>query len=195
MEKKLEDYLHFYLPYNIKCETPKGIGLMCTYGIAGIAIGFGMNPGYKEFMPSEGIKPIFRPLSDISDGEAVELFNIGRGAHSDNKIDEVKRMATNEFYLRTGIAEYLFGFWSGHDNDVRVPIGYTFYIKRYYISEDLSVSNSGIESSPSHFTPIKNEDKIVSCKNQTELFRYLLSKGFDLFGLIEAGLAIDKTKL
>lgn len=26
-------------------------------------------------------------------------------------------------------------------------------------------------------------------------FKYLLSKGFDLFGLIEAGLAIDKTKL
>ena len=26
-----------------------------------------------------------------------------------------------------------------------------------------------------------------------ELFRWLLSKGFDLFGLIEAGLAIDKT--
>lgn len=27
-----------------------------------------------------------------------------------------------------------------------------------------------------------------------EMFRYMLSKGFDLFGLIEAGLAIDKTK-
>lgn len=28
-----------------------------------------------------------------------------------------------------------------------------------------------------------------------EQFRYLLNRGFDLFGLIEAGLAIDKTKL
>lgn len=28
-----------------------------------------------------------------------------------------------------------------------------------------------------------------------ESFRYLLSKGFDLFGLIEAGLAIDKTTI
>lgn len=28
-----------------------------------------------------------------------------------------------------------------------------------------------------------------------EITRYLLSKGFDLFGLIEAGLAIDKTKI
>lgn len=33
-----------------------------------------------------------------------------------------------------------------------------------------------------------------SSNDSFELTRYLLSKGFDLFGLIEAGLAIDKTK-
>lgn len=32
-------------------------------------------------------------------------------------------------------------------------------------------------------------------KGDTESIRYLLSKGFDLFGLIQAGLAIDKTKV
>lgn len=30
--------------------------------------------------------------------------------------------------------------------------------------------------------------------NTPECFKYLLSKGFDLFGLIESGLAIEKTK-
>jgi hypothetical protein len=30
--------------------------------------------------------------------------------------------------------------------------------------------------------------------HQPRIYAYLLSKGFDLFGLIEAGLAIDKTK-
>jgi hypothetical protein len=34
----------------------------------------------------------------------------------------------------------------------------------------------------------------LSTSNQVEVFRYLLSKGFDLFGLCEAGLAIDRTK-
>jgi len=30
---------------------------------------------------------------------------------------------------------------------------------------------------------------------EAESTRYLLSKGFDLFGLIKAGLAVDKTKM
>lgn len=34
--------------------------------------------------------------------------------------------------------------------------------------------------------------KVALCSERT---RYLLSRGFDLFGLIEAGLAIDKTTL
>lgn len=32
-------------------------------------------------------------------------------------------------------------------------------------------------------------------QSDPEQFQYLLSRGFDLFGLIEAGLAIDKTKM
>jgi hypothetical protein len=32
-------------------------------------------------------------------------------------------------------------------------------------------------------------------ESNSDQFRWILSKGFDLFGLIEAGLAIDKTKL
>lgn len=46
-------------------------------------------------------------------------------------------------------------------------------------------------------TTIDNfEDEFIhGGDNNTEIFRYLLSCDFDLFGLIESGLAIDKTTL
>ena len=62
MEKNIKDYLHLYLPYNIKCKTPSGVGLLCTCGLGGV-FGFGMNPGYKEFSTKDGIYPFLRPLS------------------------------------------------------------------------------------------------------------------------------------
>jgi len=43
------------------------------------------------------------------------------------------------------------------------------------------------------FGIIKIEERSFSIETHFESFRLLLSKHFDLFGLIEAGLAIDKT--
>lgn len=44
---------------------------------------------------------------------------------------------------------------------------------------------------------LPKDDTIFLYESQRNALRtqYLLSKGFDLFGLIEAGLALDKTKL
>jgi len=42
---------------------------------------------------------------------------------------------------------------------------------------------------------ILERDEIVLRQTAPEIMRYLLSKSFDLFGLIDAGLAIDKTKI
>ena len=40
-----------------------------------------------------------------------------------------------------------------------------------------------------------SDAKELEIYHTPKLFHYLLSKNFDLFGLIEAGLAINKTKL
>ena len=40
----------------------------------------------------------------------------------------------------------------------------------------------------------KGSKYVIDYRNSFEITRYLLSRHFDLFGLIEAGLAIDKTK-
>jgi hypothetical protein len=69
MSKKIQDYLHFY--FGCKVQTPKGVGTFCTIGVLGL-IGCGMNPGYEQFEP-ESIKPILRPLSDMTEDEKSYL--------------------------------------------------------------------------------------------------------------------------
>lgn len=41
----------------------------------------------------------------------------------------------------------------------------------------------------------ENSKYVIDVRNSFEVTRYLLSKHFDLFNLIEEGLAIDKTKI
>ncbi len=68
-----------------------------------------------------------------------------------------------------------------------------------YITDDVPVKVV-VRETGSVKISIGNEDHGASLfpagphGDKPEAFRFLLSKGFDLFGLIEAGLAIDKTK-
>ncbi len=57
------------------------------------------------------------------------------------------------------------------------------------VSEIIGVINVG------HFIKAATEKTAYNLRWQTcaELFTYLLSRGFDIFGLIPEGLAIDKT--
>lgn len=70
---QIADYLFMYLNSEIYCVTPDGIGKLCTLSMLGNH-GLGMNPGYKEYAPENGvIKPILRPWSDITEEEKKEL--------------------------------------------------------------------------------------------------------------------------
>ena len=129
MEKKIEDYLHLYLG----SEATVCAGDIDIDGI-GLLVKIDTNYGQKTAIVEKGkfcsevgvefIKPILRPLSDITKKEKKEM------------VDTQEKLVIH-----------------GYDKPVNLLV------------------DSG------------------------ETFRYLLSKGFDLFGLIEAGLAIDKTKL
>jgi len=90
-----------------------------------------------------------------------------------------------------GYRQYAFGFRYCPYNDSRLGDNISFYMKDYLIKDVLNVSSSGLEESKEGF----NNEKILTVENQSLIFIKLLSKHFDLFGLIESGLAIDKTTI
>jgi len=109
------------------------------------------------------IKPILRPLSSMTEDECGDIYTIERDRFLGHKTIDFDVRKSDNGFVVTRI-DLL---------DDRLMIG--FYGQIYKIIED--------GTSP-HIEPIRN---------QHEITRYLLSKHFDLFGLIESGLAIDKT--
>lgn len=117
--KELKDYLHLY----IGCKLQRG-GTV-TYALLSAA-------EYASFDAWSDLKPILRPLSDMTEEEKTEYKAKFNGMESTNILPEIRAGRLINFHLN---------------------------------------SKSPFEVA------------------------FLLSKGFDLFGLIEAGLAIDKTKI
>lgn len=130
MEKNIKDYLHLYL--GCECEIDKRVastkktGTLTNIDQTGVRLKGAFNDGH---IAHALVKPILRPLSDLTKEEVKIL-------------DEMARTQKN---------------------------GEQF---------------------------IKRETKFFSGirTRSAEALHYLLSKHFDLFGLIDAGLAIDKTK-
>jgi hypothetical protein len=132
MEKKIEDYLHLYLPYDIKVMFYDGErGKTVISEIASLSKEeIILNDPEDDYVfdlkkDSWALQLILRPLPDITDKEFAEMLEI---ANQNN----------------------------------------------YKLLE---------------------RDEIVLRQTAPEIMRYLLSKSFDLFGFIDAGLAIDKTKI
>lgn len=96
------------------------------------------------------LKPILRPLSDMTKEEGIEYA---------------------QFYCR---------------NKIAVPIDWVEIKMHESGSVNLSIGDGG--GGLSLFPGGPHGDK-------AEAFVYLLKKGFDLFGLIESGQALDKTKM
>lgn len=131
MEKKIEDFLHLYLGCNAKVLIEKEevtaliycVRTSRTVTISTIKSNFEINMKH--------VKPILRPLSDMTEDEEIQVCNICNLMTATN----IKQALMN----------------GGH---YVIHVGYGF-----------------------------------------ELTVYLLKQGFDLFGLIESNLAIDKTTL
>lgn len=147
MEKNIKDYLHLYL--GCECEHNSweiGRDEVPTYFSQGRKIS-----NLDEGMLSESelfeIKPILRPLSDMTEEEAVEVAKESE--------------------------------WTPHFRDVKVERN------RF---GDIIVSWDGMAESREEFNAT---GEMFYCSEQ---FIYLLSKHFDLFNLIESGLALDATK-
>lgn len=175
MEKKLEDYLHLYIPYGIYCETPSGKGKMCTLGILG-EFGFGMSPGLKVFKPEE-VKPYLRKLSSMSEEEMIEVLLIVNNHPSVDPID-AEELGEIEMFFNDG----------GNMVDGNVLVGANYSVRCF--EGQLCIMDCG--SITLHDT---GEERRADVYNQPVVFRYLLSKHFDLLGLIDENLAIDASTI
>lgn len=132
--KDIKDYLHLY------------VGCLCEIGseddkktrvLTGVDYGLGVHEGVFGFQKCavELVKPILRPLSDMTGGERIAAYDLH--FHKNMNVDKIApttKVNTLTLWMKDGFE---------------------------------------------HFTP--------------DTTRYLLAKSFDIFGLIEAGLAIDKT--
>jgi hypothetical protein len=150
---KLQAVLHFYLGCEFALIPKYNEGTRIDRMTSAC-------PEHKTVYGSNGenydydaIKPILRPLSSMTEEEAVEVCKFATEAKRHKSIDILS------IDVKRGYIHYMDGsMWSGDG------------VQEY---NDLEV----------HFNRI--------CPEQ---FHYLLSRGFDLFGLIPADLAINAKK-
>lgn len=132
-------------PGNIRSEIISAFGygkdvIVCTTGLPG----WPQNGFYPHYAQGADVKPILRPLSSMTEEEAMEVYKIVYGEAYD-----------------------------GPDGDCRYHIG-----MGYKNGVSLALAVVGFRDTLGH----------------PPAFLHLCSLGFDLFGLIDAGLAIDSTK-
>ena len=146
MKTEFKDVAHLYLGVEVVNTIGKHMGKIVSVSIDGTAT---INP-LDEFKPRviilNSLKPILRPLSDMTDEEFA---------------------------------------------------AYSTMLERCDYEAYIEISDSGERRIGYEW-----EDGICGVlinsyvgKNLVAVFSYLLSRSFDLFGLIESGEAIDKTKM
>lgn len=179
-EKNIKDYLHLYI--GCKIQYPDTDGSMIIAKLTGVSCGDGVETTYiEQQLPGKAIgdylswepnghhksdalhlKPLLRPISDMTEEEATRIAIIMYG-----QPDSVK--------------------WRMEDK------GNYFNVYRRHYVESFTIDKASGDID--RYEKWDGETEIQITLNHHFITHYLLSRGFDLFGLIEAGLAIDKTKL
>lgn len=183
---KFKDVAHLYLGCEGELTTKRTYGppkrTICILDTDLLDLLHKM-PGRNSF------KPRFRPLVSMTDDYFVSLFRLAIGAADDAVVADFRRLSTNELYARLGFRQSILGF-SKYKGDERIEEGCSFYIKQFLVKHNIIVTKgSGIREIESWF----NNADLRTALNQTTIFKKLLQDGYDLFGLIESGEAIDGT--
>lgn len=172
---ELKDYLHYYIGCRVQAAPYGGQQKRYEYGkLVGIGIHDVVNIKFDTWQSVADVstfcvKPILRQLEDMTEGEAVM----------------VHREATKTPFLPADKDEYDVTYIKDKGEvcsiqviDLRMPTIYT----NINIEGDVLV----------YVHEVNEEPKICErVANQHHITHYLLRQGFDLFGLIDAGLAID----
>lgn len=171
---ELKDFLHYYIGCRVD-KDPMALDYPTIKGIHGDRV---MISEYRYKTPhadgvftrpemyqySGFVKPLLRRLEDMTEEEALHLAGIYSGAE---KIKQTTGTVSNFFYF---FCEFKYG--------------------EKGVSE-LMVMHNGEAWYQSYFDKRPKRGKGHNIINQFAAAHYLLSKGFDIFGLISAGLAID----
>lgn len=151
--KDIKSYIHLYIGCRAKTTGGK-YGKIVSASVDGTAIIVYDNEDPRGFVISiAALKLILRPLSEMSDAEAVDLCEIVTDQSRHGDIELMGAITDRHIWYIDGSRDQGDGF-----DEVR----------------DLYV----------YFDEMKPEQ-----------IRYCLSKGFDLFGLKEAGLAVYETEI
>lgn len=182
MEKKIIDYAHLYIGCTVQSYWGTTSEKVTLVGVAeGILIyDFWRDEtevahSWDATLESEHPdKLLLRPLSSMTEEEIKEVLFIIMD--SPVHLDKDSRFTKAEFDNCIDSIE-------PDDNAIVVHFSLRCIELKLYISE-----HSGL------IRLYDEDDKEQYFEFNPMLFKCLLSKGFDLFGLIEAGLAIDSTK-
>lgn len=172
----IKDYIHYYIGQKFIAEyklyTMHRVDYHHSEVVRGIRISDAGFERWNEFAPNE-IKLILRRLEDMTEEEAIA----------------VHREATKTPFLPADKDEYDVTYIKDKGDlcsiqvvDLRIPKIYT---------------NINIEGDVLTYVHEQNEEpKIVErVSNQHHITHYLLKQGFDLWGLIDAGLAVDAKRV
>lgn len=166
---KLKDYLHYYLYGNI---YEVGVSTCQLMGIGDCYYTIKTKQGNLLTLSDRAdIKLVLRRLEDMTENEMIELFQ-------SMVPDDMEDKPTNDEVIVN-----LFQDDGGNLVDERVAVGAEFSCRCF--EGQLTVKKCGTICV---YDETGDEGELV---NAPRAYRYLLSNGFDLFGLIPAGLAID----
>jgi len=185
MEKNIKDYLHLYL--GCECQKMGQPDASLIFKLTGISYDDTQNIWWAYFAATEemyahidDVFPILRPLSDMTEEEVRDIVNILLRKPKENlKIE----WTPDRSYVSVRYGQWLPQTdydkegWESCDLAICISSDFTIYNHAYYKKGN----GTGVSNEPLY--------------HQHDATKYLLSKHFDLFGLIEAGLAIDKTKI
>lgn len=186
MNKKIEDYLQYYIGQEVVIDGEIG-ELVSVINNCATAETKVRESGKHFQLVDEAIncKPILRPLSDMTDEEEYAVAGYC--------LDDVDFICTYRGmgYENDGIKI--------HDSVKCVKVEtYCEHpeINNWIPSALLQIDYQS-EKSPIIIGIFEDMGKILKddmIEKPFDLTHYLLKQGFDLFGLIEANLAVDKTK-
>lgn len=138
-----------------------------------------VDPEFDEAIEIKDIKPILRNLSSMTEKEARELYDVVIGSW-EGGIIKSKRFGKSMEVICYDIDE--------DDNPSDDEI---------FEDADNNETLLRIDLAPFNIWKGREHDynEVYDWKTHVDIFACLLSKHFDLFGLIESGLAIDKDAL
>lgn len=168
--KDIKNYLHLYL--GCYCTMIDGDAQQRRFTLNAYNLNY-----YRQW--SSNLKPILRPLSSMTEDEALHIawFNLDSEKHLDKDSRITKdEISANVVYNDGGLLV---------DENAAVVIDLTC---RCFEGQVCIRTNGDIEL-------WNDAGEKLPIERPAENVIFLLSKNFDLFGLIESGLAIDKTSL